>query len=168
MASHSSANMREPHANRTTRTATIIDALKQRAQSVLNDESIDARSRAILRDALKTNDPWLAQLLGRTDAAEDSGDTFDRSQEPESNKDDSRHDKIGALAEIICRGGDESAGALFVLMGTLQNSAHPEALANTVKHFAFTRCGEFNLFGMVDAQIAIVESELLAGNTLPS
>ena len=71
-------------------------------------------------------------------------------------------------AEIICRGGDESAGALFVLMGTLQNSAHPEALANTVKHFAFTRCGEFNLFGMVDAQITTVESELLTRNTLPS
>ena len=41
-------------------------------------------------------------------------------------------------------------------------------VANTVKHFAFTRCGEFNLFGMVDAQIAVVEGELLANNTLVS
>lgn len=31
-----------------------------------------------------------------------------------------------------------------------------------VKHFAFTRCGEFNVYGMVDAQIAVVEGELLA------
>ena len=168
MACHSSANMREPHANRTTRTATIIDALKRRAQAVLNDESIDARSRAILRGALKTNDPWLAELLRRTDEGESSGDAFDHSQTREPNEDDSRDDKIEALAEIICRGGDESAGALFVLMGTLQNSTHPEAVANTVKHFAFTRCGEFNLFGMVDAQIATVESELLTRNTLPS
>ena len=168
MASHSSANVREPHANQTTRTATIIDALKRRAQAVLNDESIDARSHAILRDALKTNDPWLAELLRRTDEGESIGDSFDCSKTRGSNKDESRDDKIEALAEIICRGGDESAGALFVLMGTLQNSAHPEALANTVKHFAFTRCGEFNLFGMVDAQIATVERELLAGNTLPS
>ena len=47
-------------------------------------------------------------------------------------------------------------------MGTLQVSTEPEAIANTVKHFAFTRCGELNVFGMVDAQIAIVESELLS------
>jgi len=47
-------------------------------------------------------------------------------------------------------------------MGTLQDSTEPEALANTVKHFAFTRCGELNVFGMVDAQIAVVEGELLA------
>ena len=36
--------------------------------------------------------------------------------------------------------------------------------ANTAKHFAFTRCGELNLYGMVDAQIAVLESELLADN----
>jgi len=48
-------------------------------------------------------------------------------------------------------------------MGTLQDSTEPEALANTVKHFAFTRCGEFNVFGMVDAQIAVIEGELLSG-----
>ena len=52
---------------------------------------------------------------------------------------------------------------MFVLMGTLQNSADPEAVANTAKHFAFTRCGELNLFGMVDAQIAAVEGKLLGG-----
>jgi hypothetical protein len=164
MASHSSVSTRKqtPHANRTTRTATIIDALKRRAQSVLNDESIDARSRAILRDALKTNDPWLAELVRRADEGENSNETFEESQTPETDEADSREDKIEALAEIICRGGDESAAALFVLMGAFQNSGDPKALANTVKHFAFTRCGELNVFGMVDAQIAVLETELLS------
>ena len=69
--------------------------------------------------------------------------------------------KVEALAEIICGAGDEPAGALFVLMGTLQHSTNPEVLAHTVKHLAFTRCGELNLFGMVDAQLAVLEDELL-------
>jgi hypothetical protein len=43
------------------------------------------------------------------------------------------------------------------------NSVHPKALANTVKHFAFAHCAESNLYGIVDAQIVGVESELLAG-----
>jgi hypothetical protein len=53
-------------------------------------------------------------------------------------------------------------------MATLENAMHPKAVANTAKHFAFTRCGEFNLRGMVDAQVAVLESELFAGNTLAS
>ena len=138
----------------------IINALKQRAQAVLNDSSIDAQSRAIIRYALETNDPWLAELVRRADAGESIVDTFDFSQ-TETNEADSR-EKIEALAEIICRGGDESTAALFVLMGALQNSTDPKALANTAKHFAFTRCGEFNVFGMVDAQIAVVGQELFA------
>ncbi|HEY0432038.1 MAG TPA: hypothetical protein VGC61_09475, partial [Pyrinomonadaceae bacterium] len=67
------------------------------------------------------------------------------------------------LADIICRAGDEPAAALFVLIGTIENAMDPKLLANTAKHFAFTRCGESNLFGMVDAQLAVVEGELLAG-----
>jgi hypothetical protein len=51
-------------------------------------------------------------------------------------------------------------------MGTLENSTHPKVLANTAKHFAFTHCGALNLFGMVDAQISIVEGELLAGDLM--
>jgi hypothetical protein len=47
-------------------------------------------------------------------------------------------------------------------MGALENSRDPKLLANTVKHFAFTRCGELNLCGMVDAQLAVLEGELLA------
>jgi len=143
MVTHSSPTS---HANRTTRTATIINALKQRAQETLNDPSLDEQSRATLRHALETNDPWLADLVRREEA----------------DKNDSGRRKVEALAEIICGAGDQSAAALFVLMGTMQNSNEPEALANTVKHFAFTRCGELNVFGMVDAQIAIVEGELLA------
>ena len=156
MASHSSASVREhtPHPTRTTRTATIIDALKLRAQAVLNDKSIDAQTRAIIRCALKTNDPWLAELVRRADAGED---VFENRQSLESDE----HENIAALAEIICRAGDETAAALFVLMGRIQNSTHPEALANMGKHLAFTRCGELNFCGMVDAQIAVLESELL-------
>ena len=75
-------------------------------------------------------------------------------------------EKIEALAEIICAAGNEAAAALFVLMGILGSTTHPEALANTAKHLAFTRCGELNVFGIVDAQIGIVEAELFAGNVV--
>lgn len=84
----------------------------------------------------------------------------------EGNDDDSNEESVAALAEIICRAGDEAAAALFVLMGVLENSAHPKLLANTVKPFAFTRCAELNLYGMVDAQLPLVEGELLATDAL--
>ena len=66
MANHSSASVREltPHANQTSGT----NALKCRAQAVLNDKSIDRQSRAIIRYALEINDPWLAELVRRADA----------------------------------------------------------------------------------------------------
>ncbi len=162
MADHSSATPREhtPHVNQTSRTNTIITALKRRAPSVINNKSLDAQTRAIIRLALEKNDPWLAELVRRADEGDNFNDTVDFSQTPETTEANS--DKIEALAEIICRGGDECAAALFVLMGAFQNSEDPKALANTVKHFAFTRCGELNVFGMVDAQIAVLESELLS------
>jgi hypothetical protein len=131
-----------------------MNALTRRAQAVLNDRSIDPQTRAIIRYALETNDPWLAELVKRADAGESIVDKLDCLQTSE--------EKIEALAEIICRANDEAAAALLVLMGTLENSMHPKALANTAKHFAFTRCGDANLFGMVDAQIATIEGELLA------
>jgi len=90
------------------------------------------------------------------------------SQTPETGDDDSSEVKIEALAEMICRSGDEpatKAAALFVLMATLENAAHPKALANTAKHFAFSCCGELNLCGIVDAQVAVLERELFAGHT---
>jgi len=171
MTTHGSATTREEasHATRTTRTATIIDALKRRAESVLNDRSIDAQSRAILRYALETNDPWLAKLVRCADAGETIFDTIDFSQPAESGEDVSSEDKIEVLTEMICREGDEAgtkAAALLVLMATLENSTHPKALANQAKHLAFNRCGELNLHGMVDAQISILEGELFAPDAI--
>lgn len=86
------------------------------------------------------------------------------SQTPDTHthEEGSSKEKIRALAELICRAGDEPAAALLVLMARLENSTHPKALANTAKHLAFTRLGEWNLYGVVDAQIAVLEGELLA------
>jgi len=163
MTTHSSATVREtPHE------AEIIDALRRRAQSVINDRTIDPQWRNIIRYALEINDPWLADLMRRADAGETIIDAIDFSQTPETDEDYSREEKIEALAEVICRAGDEPAAALFVLMGTLEHSTQPKILANTAKHFAFTCCGESNLYGMVDAQIGAVEGKLLAANTLTS
>ena len=172
MANHTSAREREeaPHVTNASRT-TISNALKRRAQSVIKNKSIDAQSRAVIRYGLETNDPWLSELVRRVDAGETIIDNLNVPQTSDTRKDDSSEEKIEALAEMICRDGDEpgtKSAALLVLMATLENAAHPKALANTAKHFAFTRCGELNLYGMVDAQIAVLESELLAGNTLLS
>ena len=90
-------------------------------------------------------------------------EAIDFSETVDGSEDDSNEEKIEALSEIICRAGDESAAALFVLMGTIENSTHPKLLANAAKHFAFTRCAESNLYGMVDAQISVIEGELLVG-----
>jgi hypothetical protein len=139
-----------------------MNALKQRAQAVLNDRSIDPQSRAIIRQAMETHDPWLARLVRSANADEDIVGVIKSEASGDDGNDDGNREKIEALAEIICRGGEEPAAALFVLMARLQNSTEARALAHTVKHFAFTRCGEFNVYGMVDAQIAVVEGELLA------
>jgi len=88
--------------------------------------------------------------------------SIDFSQTPEPDADPSTEAKIEALAAIICRAGDKPAAALFVIMGTLEHSTQPKLLANAAKHFAFTCCGESNLYGIVDAQIAVVEGELLS------
>ena len=167
MASHSSASVRRetPHVNRTTRPNTIVNALKRRAQAVLNDRTIDAQSRAIIRYALATNDPWLAELVRRADTG-DTTEELDFSQMPENNEDDSSNAKIEACVELICKSGSKPAVALLVLMATLEKATHPKALANLAKHLAFTRCGELNFNGVVEAQIAVFESELLADDTL--
>jgi hypothetical protein len=70
-------------------------------------------------------------------------------------------------ANLTTRAGRKSA-ALLVLMSKIENATYPRAVANIVKHFAFTRCGELNLGHMVDAQIATLEAELLAGTTRAS
>jgi len=168
MANHSSASTRQtPHSTRISRTNTIMNALKRRAQAVLNDKSIDPQSRAIIRYAMEINDPWLARLVRRADAGEPIADNLEFEETPETNNEE----KIEALTEMICRTGDEPgtrAAALLVLMATVENSSHPKALANTAKHLAFTRCGELNLYSIVDSQIAVAERELLASNTLTS
>ena len=164
MANHGSASVREatPHETETTQ-ITISDALRRRAQTVINDRTIDSQWRNIIRYALEINDPWLADLVRRADAGERIIDTLDFSLAPETNDEDSTEEKIEALAEIICR-SDQAAAALFVLTATIENSTDPKLLANTAKHFAFTRCGELNLYGMIDAQIAAIEGELFCAN----
>lgn len=123
-----------------------------------------AQWRSVIRYALEINDPLLNDLVRRADAGEPIIDTTDFTQTLETSDDDSSEEKIEALAEIICGASDESAAALFVLTGILENSTHPKLLANMAKHFAFTRCSESDLLGMVDAQLAVVEAELLAGD----
>ena len=46
----------------------IAVAYERRAEAVINDRSIDAQTRALIRYALETSDPWLAELLRRVDA----------------------------------------------------------------------------------------------------
>jgi hypothetical protein len=123
----------------------------------LNDKSIDAESRAIIRCALETNDPWLAELVRRADAGEEVVEDL---QSIETTNDETE-EKIAALAEMICRAGDHRAAALLVLIAKIESASHPKALVNTAKHLAFTRCGELNFGGMVDSQIAILERDLL-------
>jgi hypothetical protein len=132
--------------------------------------SIDPQSRAILRYALETHDPWLARMVRRAEAGENIVDTSDCAQTRETHiretDDASSEDKIETLAELICQGGDESPVALLVLMRMFESSTQPQVLSNTVRHLAFTRCGELNFNGMVDAQIAMLESELFACETV--
>jgi hypothetical protein len=171
---HGSANAREqaPHANehsiQTIKPPTIDPALKRRAQAIVNDKSIDSESRAIIRFGLEINDPWLPELVQRVNAGENIAQSFDYSEAAADAEDNASQEKIyevkiEALAEIICRANDRSAAALVVLMRTLEKSTHAKLLTNKAKHFAFARCAESNLLGMVDTQIAVIEAELLAG-----
>jgi hypothetical protein len=155
MVNHSNVSVREqtPH---------LSAVIKRRAQSLINDKTIDGPSRAIIRYGLEINDPWLPELVRRVDAGETIVDNLHVTSDDE---------KIQTLVALICRAGDEpqiKSGALLVLMAKLEESPHPKALANTAKHFAFTRCGELNLNNMVDAQIEAHEQELFAGDTLVS
>ena len=173
MTTHTSATTLEeaPHVTETTRTTTIGATLRRRAQALINDRSIDAESRALIRYGLEINDPCLAGLVRRADAGESIPGTVEFWEIADTNENDLDDGKIQALAEIICRSGDEpetKSAALFVLMGAIEHSNDPKLLANSAKHFAFSRCGEFNLYGMVDAQIAVIEGELLASNTTGS
>ena len=161
MSTHSSSAPERgatPHATNNT----ISDAIRRRAQSLINDGTIDAGGRAFMRYALEINDEsGLSELVRRADAGEP---IIDDSHLLEPTDEVSTEEKLKRLAKMICHTGDQpetTAAALLVLMSTLENSTEPKVLANHVKHIAFTRCGELNCFGMVDAQIAAIESELL-------
>ena len=165
MTTHGSATVREtPHETETTQ-ITISDPPRRRAQAVINDRSVDPEWRMIIRYALEINDPWLADLVRRADAGETIVDAFESLRTHDADEAYSGEDKIEALAKMICQAGDECTAALFVLMGTLENSADPKLLMNTAKHIAVTRCVESNLYGIVDAQLAVVEGGLLAEHT---
>jgi hypothetical protein len=93
-----------------------------------------AQTRVVIRYGLEINDPWRPELVRCVDAGETIIDNlYIHSSE----------EKIDTLTELICRAGNEPSAALLVLLATLENSTHPKALANTAKHLAFTRCGEF-------------------------
>jgi hypothetical protein len=161
MANHSSATLREtPHASNNT----ISDVLKRRAQSITNNKTIDAETRTLIRYALEINDPSLSELVRRVD----DGETLDNLNLSEPSEDERRHEKVEALIEMICRADDSPTkpAALLILMAILENSTDPKALANAAKHFAFTHCGELNLYSMVDSQIAAFEDRLLAPDML--
>ena len=104
----------------------IANALKRRAQAVLNDRSIDVQSRAIIRYALETNDPWLAELVRRADAGESVVDNLSVIETSQTDE-----EKIEALAEMISRVGDEAetkSVALLVLMASLEHANASESI----------------------------------------
>src|SRR5215218_8300768 len=111
MLNDNSAQLREetPQATNSITNKTISDAVKRRAQSLIKDRTIDASERGIIHYALEINDPYLPELVRWADAGESIVDTLDLPQERETNEDDSSGEKIEALAELICRAGDQSA-----------------------------------------------------------
>jgi hypothetical protein len=151
-----------PHATTFTTSNTISDALRRRAHALINDRTIDPNERVWIRYTLETNDvDGLTELVRRADAGEP---IIDDSHLLQANDEISIEEKLEQLAAMICEADglpETRSAALLVLMSTLENSIEPKVLANHVKHIAFTRCGELNCFGMVDAQIAAIENELL-------
>jgi hypothetical protein len=171
MTTHSSAHAREeaPHATNSTTINTLSDAVRRRAQSLINDKTIDESDRAFIRYALATNDvAGFSELVRRADAGES---IIDESIMLEADDEISDEEKLELLAEMLCQAGSQletRSAALLVLMSTVENSEQPKLLANHVKHIAFTRCGELNCYGMVDSQIVAIESELLGRAKLRS
>ena len=162
MTTHSSATTQEtPHATNSITNKPISEALKRRAQSLIKDRTIDSAARIWIRYALELNDPALAEMVRRADAGET---IIDDLRPIGSYEEISIEEKVERLAKMLCAPSDPeiSSAALLVLMSTFENSPQPKILANQVKHIAFTRCGELNCYGMLDDQIAAIESELLA------
>lgn len=170
MANHSSATVREhtlhtinSGTNNTFREIPVSDALRRRAESVIQDRSIDATSRAIIRYALEINDPMLSKLVQRVEDGEYIVDNI----AGDESENDSTERKVEALTEMICQGDDPGtrAVALLLLLATVEQADDSKSLAKTAKHFAFSRCGELNVFGMVDVQITMLERELFSHNS---
>ena len=170
MASHSSATVREhtSHSiksvtNNTLNQTQISDVLRRRAESVIQDTSIDATSRAIIRYALEINDPMLSKLVRRVEDGEYIVDNI----AGDESENDSTEQRVEALAEMICEGDDHGtrAVALLVLLAAVETADDSKSLAKTAKHCVFTRCSELNVFGMVDVQIAMLERELFTHNS---
>jgi len=147
-------------------TPQLSAAIKRRAQALINNHSIDPETRSILRYGLEIDDPSLADLVRRVDDGENIVDNLNLSPTVEEN---SVEQKVAALAEVICSTGQEpgeKAAALLVMMAMLEDAAHPKALANIAKHFAFNRCGELNHCGIVDTQIDAFARAWFPGNAL--
>ena len=92
MTLHSSATALEqtPH---------VSDALRRRAQSVINDRRTDRQWRSIVRYALEINDPWLADIVRRAGAGEKIIDSLDFTLEPQFSEDDSNKERVDAAQQ---------------------------------------------------------------------
>lgn len=139
--------------------------LKQRALAIIDSKAHDAETRAILRYAVEVEDPTLSELVRRAETGDTILDTVNIPGLQRNHRELSRQD-AQILAKIICSDdhdpGNRSA-ALLVLMAALETSAKPKDTCYVIKQFAFARCGELNLFGMVDAQVELLQGELLGG-----
>jgi hypothetical protein len=167
MASHSSASMREhtSHSinsitNHTLKLNRNKDEVRRRAWSLLRDKSLDEGSRSFIGYALEIDDPRLPELVRRAEAGES---VVDNVSDADTSEDDSTEQRVDVLAEMICQAHDPGirAAALLVLMSILENAEDPKSLANNTKHYAFSRCGEMNVYGMINSQVAALERELL-------
>ncbi len=85
MANHSNAT---PHVSKSTN-HNLSAALKRRAQSVINNKSIDASTRAVIRYGLEINDPLLPDLVRSVAAGESIIETVEFLRIPATSKGDS-------------------------------------------------------------------------------
>jgi hypothetical protein len=79
IAKHSSATARSEKPR-------LSAAIKRRAQALINDKSIDAETRTVLRYGLEINDPWLTELVRRVEAGENIIDHLSSLQSRKKNR----------------------------------------------------------------------------------
>lgn len=72
MTTHSSAQLRHetPQPTNSITNKPISDAVRRRAQSLINDRTIDDCARAFIQHTLENEDPYLRKLVRRVDAGE--------------------------------------------------------------------------------------------------